>query len=201
MSNSSSDHHDGLIPIHDHIPMPEELWSFETGKPMLNCVECGRDLSPDGTPYLIEKARHGTEVIAEFAWCFECHDTTQESYSKESRTRIWDYFLDRVSFEDRRRRLSQDHRCDLAAWTSACITCGKPAAECKETLTLAQADGGDLMFHYLPYLICGECCEAIVDLMSNPSLDAWHDWLQQNLPMAPEAQALPRSRSRNLLLI
>ena len=42
--------------INDYIEIPELLKSFETGKPISHCVDCGTQLLDEGPLYLIQKS-------------------------------------------------------------------------------------------------------------------------------------------------
>lgn len=51
--------------INDYIEIPDLLKSFETGKPISHCVDCGTQLLDEGPLYLIQKAYQNSEVLVE----------------------------------------------------------------------------------------------------------------------------------------
>ena len=68
------------------------------GEPFRVCLECEVNLVASGDPYVIEKAFRvypgfgTTDTIFEYALCLPCMERLYESYSKESRRAIEQYF-------------------------------------------------------------------------------------------------------------
>lgn len=116
--------------FNEFIPVPEELWSFETGAPMQRCFMCDCDLFEAGRNYLIEKAFKGDEVIFEYAICFDCRMKLQGELSQKSLGLILNYFAEHVDFERRRIELLDQHSTNYAKWVERCLVKDKPRAEC-----------------------------------------------------------------------
>ena len=116
----------------EFIPVPEELWSFETGAPMQRCFMCDCDLFEEGTNYLIEKAFKGDEVLFEYAVCFECRMKLQDELSKKSLQLIYNYFAEHVDFERRRVEFLDRYGMDYGKWVERCLVKDKSRAECAE---------------------------------------------------------------------
>ncbi len=152
------------------IPIPEIFWSFETGKPLEQCSLCGCRLLEPGTPYLIEKAFRGSEVIFEHALCLDCHAASQQSLSQTSRERVRDYFAARVDPAERFRVLTEQHGTDHEAWISHCMVKGFPVREVDEYQLYGFCLGGELLFNGAPYVLCGEVIDEIIDLLSAETL-------------------------------
>ncbi|MEO0454478.1 MAG: hypothetical protein AAFY98_10130, partial [Verrucomicrobiota bacterium] len=60
------------------IPIPEELWSTETGKPFQKCLYSEEDLHASSSLYLIEKVFQHGEPIIEYAISIESALETDE---------------------------------------------------------------------------------------------------------------------------
>lgn len=101
-----------LEDIHFRMKIPRLFSSVEHGGVFTECVECGRDLRPPGTFYLIEKALRASETIYEFALCLDCREGLETMISEESKGRIEAFFESNafglLSREIRIRRAAQD---------------------------------------------------------------------------------------------
>lgn len=171
--------------ITSYTPIPKIFQSFETNAPIDRCADCDNYLLEDGTRYIIQKAFRGSEVILEFAWCLKCHAQIMEVYSKETRNRFWDFFLDRVNMEERGKKLLDEHWTTLEPWISSCMTCDTKRDKCSSYILIGDCDGPDLLYQYMPYLICETCELALNDCMSAKSRDIWDDWIGENLDVPP----------------
>jgi len=171
--------------IENFIEIPEVLNSFETGKPFSQCVDCGTQLLEDGPPYVIQKAFKESEVLVEYAQCFSCYEELTSSYSKQTMTDLWNFFLDSCDFENRKKRLLEESPHELGPWIENCLTCGKSKDDVSSYALLGQCDGPHLLFYYLPYIICEGCQMRIHELMSSKSRDIWDRWYEDNIGAPP----------------
>ena len=62
----------------NYTAVPEAFHSFTEEGPFSKCTLCDGELLEDGTPYLIHKAFHRSEVIFEYAMCLPCRAKMQE---------------------------------------------------------------------------------------------------------------------------
>lgn len=168
--------------------IPEEFHSFETGKPFERCIDCGKHLLDDGTGYVVQKVIRGPEVMFELAQCLECHRQLFESYSSETRNRVYDFFLDRVNFDQRRRRLLKEAWTSLGPWIESCLFCGAARSETREYWLVGECDGRDMMFYRCPYIICETCILEKNKLLSAKSRDISNDWLGRHFDIPPSIQ-------------
>lgn len=87
--------------------------------------------------------------------------------------------------------MSQPHaREDL----DACVLSKKPRERCEEYQIYAECDGGDLLFTYLPYMICGDAIEELIRLLSKKTRDAIDDFAGRHLGMPPDFADAPTDR-------
>ena len=107
MSDAPENEEDGFDELEfvpNFIPLPAEFHSFTEEGPFTKCTLCEEPLLEDGTPYLIHKAFHRSEVIFEYAMCLPCRAKMQEELSTESLERINQY-MDQFHIEDRNEQL------------------------------------------------------------------------------------------------
>jgi len=180
-----------LDEIPDHIPIPALFQSIQHEGPFEECVACGRPLLIDGVQYLIEKAIREGETIFEYAICFGCHEGLQDDLSEESLRRVDAHFSERVDLVERRESLLAWAAEDADPWIEACILSKKPRQRCNEYQLFAQCDGGDLLFTYLPYMICGEAMEELIRLLSKKTRETLDDFTGRHLGMPPEFESSP----------
>ncbi len=171
--------------INDYIEIPDQLKSFETGKPISHCVDCGMQLLDEGPPYLIQKAYQKNEVLVEYAQCFKCYEELAASYSKQTMSDIWNFFLDSCDFEGRKQKLLKESPQDFEPWIENCLTCGKRKDEVASFILVGQCEGPHLLFYYMPYMICEECQIRMHDLMSSKSRDIWDRWYEDHIGTPP----------------
>lgn len=159
-----------MLEYGNDIPVPEIFWSFETGGPMERCGLCNRDLTLEGTNYLIEKAFREGETMFEHALCLHCHLECVEELSAESLGRIQAYFDEHVDLAKRPARLLEDYGTDPRRWLGHCLVKGYPIDECGEYQIYGFCIGRNLIFNGAPYLLSGEAIEDILGLLSSQTL-------------------------------
>ena len=91
---------------HDNAkPIPEEFYSFNTGKPFERCIDCDKYLL-DGEPYMIEKAIRqypgysAKDIIFEYAMCVDCAERLKNEMSQESMASIQKFFMSNIKPEN-----------------------------------------------------------------------------------------------------
>lgn len=188
-----------LVYIQDYLPIPPLLYSTETDGPFQRCIECQGRLLEEGSCYVIQKVIRRGETVMEMALCMQCHDNLMEEYSHESQMRLWDFFLDRADFKNRRRRLRRRKQLKLEHWIETCLTCKAPLKTQDEYVICAQCDGHDLLFYYLPYMLCEPCILKINEGLSEKTKDVWGRWKSRHFPGPPSFEQDP-TRSPGILM-
>lgn len=182
-------------PCHRLHTLPVRFYSDETGARFQKCVDCGQALEFCEDGYYVQKAYAGEETIMEMAICGSCHQNLQSSYSKESRDRIWNFYLDQGNIAGRLKKFYPLPVGNPDVWINACLTCGAVRGSLREYVLAAQVFEGDLVYGELPLMICFKCMDHIVGLLSEHSRDAYDRWMDRVLPQAPEtSDAKPRVR-------
>jgi hypothetical protein len=182
-------------PVHRLHTLPEQFYSDETGAPFDRCFDCGNPTAACEDGYLIQKAYAKGETIMEMAICCDCHEKLQTSYSKESKEKIWNFYLDHGDFSRRLRKFYPLPVGNPDLWLDACMTCGSTRASVPECVVAAHVFEGDLVYGETPLMICFDCMNTIVGLLSEESRDTYDRWMDRVLPAAPETSD-PKTRVR-----
>ncbi len=162
--------------FYEYIPVPEELWSFETGAPIQSCALCNCDLFTEGKNYLIEKAFKSNEVIFEYAMCTECREKLSGELSEQSKKLIDHYFSEHVDFEQRRLECLEAYGLDYARWVERCLVKDKPRSKCREYQLYAWCIDRDIVFTGMPYMLSSDCIDDILELLSEETLGVINDF-------------------------
>lgn len=192
--------------IREYIEIPPVFRSDMTGQMFERCLVCERYLLEDGVPYLIEKAYkyrqqfRTREIIFEYAMCLDCQEELRNSFSRESRIRIDQYFAEHVDLARRRRELLESAAMDVDQWLSQCVIKKTPLAEMDEYQMLCQCDGRYMLFAYLPYTLSGAAMDEIMQLLSNKTLDRLDGFIDEYFGLPPEFREDPVPRGRLLLI-
>jgi hypothetical protein len=182
-------------PVHRLHPLPKQFYSDETGAPFERCFDCGNAVAACEDGYLIQKAYAGDETLMEMAICCDCHEKLQASYSKESKEKMWNFYLDHGDFSTRLKKFYPFPVGDPGLWLNACMTCGAPRDSVPECLVAAHVFEGDLVYGETPLMICFDCMNKIVGLLSEESRETYDRWMDRVLPQAPEcSDSKPRVR-------
>ncbi|MDQ8208800.1 hypothetical protein QEH52_14835 [Coraliomargarita sp. SDUM461003] len=160
----------------DFIPIPEELWSFETGAPLQRCAICDCDLLVQGTNYLIEKAFKGNEVMFEYAMCTKCCVLLSQELSVQSKKLIDHYFDEYGDLEQRRLSYLGQFGTNYSKWVDRCMVKDTSRSECDEFQVYAWCIDRDLVFTGMPYMLSGDCIDDLLGLLSEETLGILNDF-------------------------
>ncbi len=176
----------------ERIPIPESLYSIETGDPIATCLACDRSLLDGPTEYLIEKGHRRyadydvQETIFGYALCMECHATMQQSFSAPSKHRCQAYLSEHVDLAGRTGRLLDADSYDPADWTRQCVVHGTPREELEEYQVIAHCQGDTLLLTHLPLLMGGPAIDALVQRLSSETLDDLGGFRDDHLGLPPD---------------
>ena len=182
---NEEDEFDELEFIPNYISVPEIFHSFTEDGPFSKCTLCNGPLLEDGTPYLIHKAFHRSEVIFEYAMCLPCRAKMQEELSTESLERINQY-MDQFHMEDRNEQLLEGYGTEVAPWVSHCFISGKPIKGEDEYHYYAFCDGPDLVFNGLPMALAGGVDEELNELLSQQTRERLDGFVDEQFGLPPE---------------
>jgi hypothetical protein len=176
----------------ERIPIPESLYSIETGDPISTCLACDTSLLEGSTEYLIEKgyrqyeAYDVQETVFGYALCMDCHATMRQSFSEVSKRRCQAFLAEHVDLAGRTRRLLDAESYDPADWTRRCIVHDTPREELEEYQVMAHCQGDELLLTHLPLLMGGPAVDALAQRLSDETLDDLGGFRDEHLGLPPE---------------
>jgi len=171
--------------LHRFHQLPPLFHSDEKDGPFVRCGDCGGDLLEMENGYFIQKAFAARETIMEVAVCSDCHSRLQRSYSTESRTRIWDFYLDRADLPGRLKKFQALPVGQPDFWLNRCVTCPALRPHTAEYILAGQCIGDYLIYGETPMMMCLRCMEEIIGLFSAESLEIYDRWMERVAPPVP----------------
>lgn len=176
------------------VPIPPTLYAEDTEAPFEECLVCEQPLRDGRTDYVIEKgyrvfASHDVEeTVFGYALCMSCHATLSESFSAASEQRCRTYLNEHVDLRARTATLLAEDTADPAAWTRRCVVHDTPREDLEEYQVLAHCHGDDLLLTHLPILIGGPAIDALVQRLSNETLDELGGFRDEHFGLPPELE-------------
>lgn len=180
------------------IPIPPAFYDEDTEAPFEECLVCEQSLRDGATEYVVEKgirsfeAYDVQETIFGYALCMPCHRTMSQSFSDISKQRCQAYLQERVDLRDRVATLLDDENANPDRWTQECIVHGTPRDELREYQVLAHCHGDELLLTHLPVLIGGPAVDALVQRLSNETLDELGGFRDEYFGLPPELKRNPQ---------
>jgi len=177
--------------LYKKINIPEIFYSTMTNQPFTNCTACDTYLLDD-EDYLIEKAfKHNkkyntTDVIFEYAMCFDCFEDVYSSLSEESRSRLEEYYRNNVDFAERRQRNFAQKELDTSHWLSHCLIKNTSIDPEEEYQIAGEFLGNKIVLHDFPFALSEKALEDMVQLLSNKTIDQLDDFSGEYLGPPPE---------------
>lgn len=188
----------------NHRPIPKLFYDDLTGAMMTRCISCEQDLLSNQLPYFIEKAikpQLGYEVYAtifEYAMCVTCMQQHKSKISTSSMAHINAYFQKHIDVSRRQYLVANELFDDLSLWLDHCVATDKHIKSIGECQIYAQCLGDQLVMGECPYMISGEALDAVVNLLSAETIDAF-DKLKDELVGPSEFQDLLKGGPKVLL--
>ncbi len=194
-----------LVVVDDFEKIPSIFYSERSEEPFKFCNVCHKELVDSEEKYIIEKAYQQDlsnmkrSLVFEFAYCVDCLENMQAEFSGESKQKLDAYFEKNTDLDKRQEGLTKNKLFDVDIWLQTCIVKNKSIDEVEEFQILALCEGGDMLYHYFPYMICGDAMNEISNLLSNKTLDILNNFLIDNIDVPPELEEI--FKTKKLLLI
>lgn len=159
------------------IEIPKIFFSDLTDSPLENCIYCDVSLLINNSPYLIEKAikPYGSfdsyATMFEYAVCVGCADKMKGMISKDSMTKMMDYFLKNMKAALNSQERYKDGNFDVFDWISNCAIHGTHISKLSECQLYALCVNDQMLFTEFPYMVSGRALDDVVDLLSAETLD------------------------------
>ncbi len=150
--------------------IPIMFYSEKSSDKFKECKICTENLLQDGINYVIEKAYEKnilsgkTELIYEYAICYDCIEQVIKSYSKKSITNINNFFINSIDLERRNYDLSGNE--NVEDWISTCVISGKKIENLDNYQISAMCVGENIIFSHFPMMISGDVMEEVQELIS-----------------------------------
>lgn len=180
-------------------PIPEEFYSFSSGKPFIECISCNKELIQSGEPYVIEKAIRkykgykAQDVIFEYAMCMQCAIKMQQEMSEESMQKITQFFSNNLDFEKlNQRRFGAE--VDSQRAIQHCLITGDDRNDIEEYQIYAQCKGTNLISGTTPYMVSGAALEEVSELLSEKTKDELDGFIDDHFGIPPDLRKNIRSR-------
>ena len=168
---------------HNSQAIPEELYSYNTGKPFEKCSDCERELLQSGELYVIEKAIRQYEgytakdVIFECAICLHCAEKIRNELSAESLNNMMQYYQEIIV---------GDPQIPEGDTLAQCIVTGRKKEELGTYQVNALCQGNQLSPLQPPYLVSASVLDDMNELLSESTRDFLDDYQQKFIGPTPE---------------
>ena len=156
---------------HSLAPLDPVFHSFLLDGPFEECLACSKKLAD--TTYLIHKNWVGTEVVFEYAMCYQCGEKLHEEMSRESMLRVTEYL-------DKNRRLEGTY--------DGCNCCEKPLGDCNEYSINAVCVGQKMDSMHYPMMICGDCNMKVQEMLSQKTRDRRDRFVGEHFDCPPSME-------------
>jgi len=180
------------------VPIPPTFYAEDTEAPFEECLACDRSLRDGPVDYVVEKGYRSfegydvEETVFGYALCMRCHATLGRSFSDASKRRCETYLTQHVDLRERSAALLGADPVDPERWTRHCIVHDTPREELQEYQLLAHCRGDELLLTHLPLLIGGPAVEALVQRLSNETLDELGGFRDEHFGVPPDLQRQPQ---------
>ena len=196
---------ENIIPIKEFMEIPDDFHNSDTRNKFTHCIDCNKYLLDSGVLYVIEKAvkqnvKYKTsDIIFEYAMCWDCMEVTRKSFSQESMQRMNEYFDQNLDVEKRRSLLIRDGQTDYKDWISHCLFKGTPRELLTEYQLACQCDGPYMLFYQMPLLIGGAAIDEITMLLSDQTIGEINRFYKKFFPVPTEFE--PFFDDRKVLIL
>ncbi|MFT4850674.1 MAG: hypothetical protein ACI83B_003233 [Sediminicola sp.] len=179
--------------------IPEVLYSFNTGTPFTNCIECEVDFSNGEIDYFVEKVfrnylgHKAQDVIIDYAICMNCAHQHYQKISKESMLKIQQY-LGPAMLENMQSTFSLEEEL-----YQQCVVHGTPISESEEYQIFGHCKGDQLLFDTPPYAIGWKAIDEMSSKISKSTKDEMDDFFNKHF--TPDPNLFSSSTRPKLVLI
>ena len=185
--------------------IPELFYSDAEGKPFEHCQVCGKSLLEKDSSYVIEKAFKNYKghdfhsTLFEYAICLKCHMQMQRSMSRESISRLQQYYMGVMAVKSSVQQNLDPEKFELEKFTANCYFTGEPVKEMGEYQIMAQFSGDKMVLAFPPMAVGEHAMEEMAELLSDQTIDELDDFRKKYLGPDPAIESL-FSRKKLLLI-
>ena len=178
-------------------PVPEVFCQQDSKTPFGQCTLCGCSLARQ--QYIVEKViknyptLNTSEVILEYAMCLSCAQNMHMELSEESRRKVAAYLSAHIDREGRNKAAQQAGN-RPGQRIANCLVKGWQVDQSAGYSIYALCEGAEIIYGDLPYALCDEAQEEIVQLLSAQSLKLLDDFIGNHFSGPPEIVEILKRR-------
>jgi len=183
------------------VTIPEAFYSFDSQQPFENCMVCKANLLAGDTDYFIEKAIRNyhehkvSDVIYEYAICWQCAHDMNGQMSKESTNNIQQYFANQEEFVNTITSYNESLRLGKNnPILQNCAITGEAIEKLEEYMIYAHFRGNKMVTSSMPYLLSSKVMDEVSDLLSKQTIDQLDDFMGEYFGGPPELEELIKPR-------
>jgi len=173
-----------------YIPIPSIFYPFESEIPFRHCARCNEELIDSNREYFIEKALKPGDTIYEYAICYQCAETAQQTMSKASLERANDFMINRMKLLEHRINMLDNFHLEYAFWLDHCVVDDTPIDELGEYQIMAHCQGPNMLFSVFPYCLGARAAEELVSILSAETLEELDRIGDELIDIPPELRSL-----------
>jgi hypothetical protein len=170
--------------IDDHIP--EEFWSDLSGKPIENCIMCGKYLLAEDVSYFIEKALKSGNTEFEYAICEECAQKMKGAMSAESMERLEQFFAENNQLGMIQNLIVHKGFAEPRDFISHCIIKGNELTPADEYQLVGYFTGKHIYPGSFPFAISFAAGEEMGTLLSEQTRREMDGFIDQFIGIPPD---------------
>ena len=185
--------------------IPPIFCKFETAQPFTHCTFCESELGAQ-SKYAVEKVFKqnkvvGTsEIVYEYAICWDCTANMGEDISDDSRTAIMNLFVShRHQLISKIEFLHANELYTIDSWTERCSLTGKETRLCDEYSVSGIIEEGGLVFEQSPILVSDSFMEKLQSVLSKETKEKFDGMRDQILNDSPSVEDLIFSPTPGLI--
>lgn len=185
-----------MIKKHIAEELPEFLHSYETNEPFTHCLMCNKPLE-ETAKYAIEKVFKRnkqlgtTEIIYEYAVCFDCALGASDEISEESMQSIQALYQKySANMMMKLEFLHGTEKYSMESWTERCSFTGKESRLCSEFSVSAVVENGKLVYEHSPIMVSDQFMEELQECMSKKTRDYFDGFKDEFFDVPPEIKDL-----------
>jgi len=173
------------------IDIPEILFSYNTGAPFTQCLECDKDLTEPTVDYFVEKVfrnyqdHKAQDVIIDYAICVTCAQKFYQKISQESMQNIQQY-LGKAMEKNMRRAMAQNEEL-----FERCVVHDTAISESEEYQIFGHCRGTKLLLNTPPYAIGWKAINEISTKLSQSTKDEMDGFFNKHFTPDPDLFAHP----------
>jgi hypothetical protein len=168
-----------------------------------NCSLCHCDLFQDNSFYFVERlfkkhiSFNITEVLFEYAICFDCSENLKKELSEESKSNIEKYML--VHFPAAKRLKNLQRKRKLDHFIDQCAITKKAVNRIENYTLIGHFSANKMLLSFAPFVLGEEIIEEMNELISAKTRKVLDNFMDKISDLPPELKQLLLTKSTVLI--